>query len=272
MARHGLTDREWLRLAPLLPPRPRKGRPPKDHRTIVDALLWLGRTGAPWRDLPERFSPWRTVATLGSVAPEPPLDQGGAVGPPPRRAAPHHGRCRRHRLGRAHGGRHERAGAPLRRRRKRGQHRQALGRSRGGFGSKLHLRCDRRGRPMVFVLTPGERHEQTAFPELMTRGAVRRPAGRGRPKLRPRTVVGDRGYTGRPVRDHLRRHGVGAVIPQLKTEKTPRLMDWDLYRERNVVERLVGKLKEYRRIATRYDKLAASYLAFVQLAAIRIWL
>jgi transposase len=50
------------------------------------------------------------------------------------------------------------------------------------------------------------------------------------------------------------------------------LMDWDLYRERNVVERLVGKLKEYRRIATRYDKLAASYLAFVQLAAIRIWL
>src|SRR5215217_9368669 len=49
MARHGLTDREWLRLAPLLPPRPRKGRPPKDHRTIVDALLWLGRTGAPWR-------------------------------------------------------------------------------------------------------------------------------------------------------------------------------------------------------------------------------
>jgi transposase len=105
----------------------------------------------------------------------------------------------------------------------------------------------------------------------MRRGAVKRP-GRGRPKLRPQAIVGDKGYTGRPVRDYLRRHGIGAVIPQLKTEKTPRLMDWDLYRERNVVERLVGKLKEYRRIATRYDKLAASYLAFVQLAAIRIWL
>jgi transposase len=52
----------------------------------------------------------------------------------------------------------------------------------------------------------------------------------------------------------------------------PRMMDWGLYRERNVVERLVGRLKEYRRIATRYDKLAASYLAFVQLVAIRIWL
>ena len=124
---------------------------------------------------------------------------------------------------------------------------------------------------MAFVLTLGERHEQTALGELMRQGAVKR-SGPGRPKLRPRAVVGDRGYTGRPVRDHLRRHGVSAVIPQLKTEKAPRLMDWGLYRERNVVERLVGRRKEYRRIATRYDKLATSYLAFVQLAAIRIWL
>jgi transposase len=122
---------------------------------------------------------------------------------------------------------------------------------------------------MAFVLTPGHRHEQTAFREVMHRGAVKRP-GRGRPKLRPRAIVGDKGYPGRPVRDYLRRHGISAVIPPLKTGRTPRLMDWKLYRERNVIERLVGRLKEYRRIATRYEKLAASYLAFVQLAAIRI--
>jgi len=85
-------------------------------------------------------------------------------------------------------------------------------------------------------------------------------------------VVGDRGYTDKPSRDHSRRRGISAVIPRLKTEKTPRLMDRVLYRERNVVERLIGRLKEYRRIATRYDKLAASYLAFVQLASIRFWL
>ena len=124
---------------------------------------------------------------------------------------------------------------------------------------------------MAFVLTPGERNEKAALPELMRRGAVKRP-GPGRPRVRPRAVVGDRGYSGRPTRDNLRRRGISPVIPQLKTEKTPRLMDWDLYRERNVFERLVGKLKEYRRIATRYDKLATRYLAFVQLAAIRIWL
>jgi transposase len=124
---------------------------------------------------------------------------------------------------------------------------------------------------MAFVLTPGERNEKAALPELMRQGSVKRP-GPGRPKLRPKSVVGDRGYSGRPTRDYLRRRGISPVIPQLRTETIPRLMDWGLYRERNVVERLVGRLKEYRRIATRYDKLAASYLAFVQLAAIRMWL
>ena len=62
MPRHELSDREWANLEPHLPTQ-RKGRPQKDHRLIVDALLWLAKTGAPWRDLPERFGPWRTVAT-----------------------------------------------------------------------------------------------------------------------------------------------------------------------------------------------------------------
>ena len=63
MRRHALTDRERARLEPLLPARPRTGRPPKDHRPVLDALIWPGRTGAPWRDLPERFGPWRTAVT-----------------------------------------------------------------------------------------------------------------------------------------------------------------------------------------------------------------
>ena len=61
--RHGLSDAEWTRLEPLLPGRAATGRPPKDHRPVIDALLWLARTGAPWRDLPERYGPWRSVAT-----------------------------------------------------------------------------------------------------------------------------------------------------------------------------------------------------------------
>ncbi len=62
MLRHALTDREWVKLEPVLPKR-RTGRASKNHRTIIDALIWLAKTGAPWRDLPERFGPWRTVAT-----------------------------------------------------------------------------------------------------------------------------------------------------------------------------------------------------------------
>jgi transposase len=106
---------------------------------------------------------------------------------------------------------------------------------------------------MALVLTPGERNEKAALPELMRRGAVKRP-GPGRPKLRPRTVVGDKGYTGRPVRDHLRRHGIGAVIPQLRTEKTPRLMDRELYRERNVVEVVLTQMTKAHLLAARAER------------------
>jgi transposase len=63
-----------------------------------------------------------------------------------------------------------------------------------------------------------------------------------------------------------------SLARQARTEKRPRLVGWDLYRERDVVERLVGRLKEYHQIATRYDKLAATYIAFVQLATVRLWL
>jgi transposase len=64
MAREILTDEQWERIAPLLPPqRPKTGRPAKDHRTVVEAILWIDRTGAPWRDLPREFGPWQSIAT-----------------------------------------------------------------------------------------------------------------------------------------------------------------------------------------------------------------
>ncbi len=64
MAREILTDEQWERIHPLLPPqRPKTGRPAKDHRTVVEAILWIDRTGAPWRDLPEEFGPWQSIAT-----------------------------------------------------------------------------------------------------------------------------------------------------------------------------------------------------------------
>ncbi len=88
---------------------------------------------------------------------------------------------------------------------------EALGYSKGGFSTKLHLRCEGNGKPVTFLLTVGERNESVVFEPLMEHGAVKR-AERGRPRLRPDRVAGDKGYTGSPVRAYLRRRGIGAVI------------------------------------------------------------
>jgi transposase len=100
------------------------------------------------------------------------------------------------------------------------------------------------------LLTAGERHEQSAFEPLMEAGAVKR-AGRGRPRRRPKRVVGDKGYSSRKVRRYLRRHGIGATIPKKRDEQSQRHFDRELYRERNKVERCINRLKQYRRVATR---------------------
>ena len=146
-----------------------------------------------------------------------------------------------------------------------------MGRSCGGFSTKVHVRAEGRGKPVVFALTGGERHEQAVLPTLPESGAVKR-VGRGRPRLRPRRVAGDKGYSSRAVRRYLRRRGIGAVIPRRRGEPRQGRFDREAYRERNRVERLINRLKQNRAIATRYDKLAASYHASLTIAAILLWL
>jgi transposase len=124
---------------------------------------------------------------------------------------------------------------------------------------------------MVAVLTPGQRHETIAFNELMERGEVRRP-GRGRPRRRPRALVGDKGYSTRSVRAYLRTHRVRPVIASRRDQPRSKVFDRVLYRSRDVVDRLINRLKQCRRVATRYEKRAANYPAMVTLVAIRLWL
>jgi transposase len=133
------------------------------------------------------------------------------------------------------------------------------------------VRAEWEGKPLVFVLTGGERHEQTVFESLMADGAVRR-AGRGRPRIRPERLVGDKGYSAEKVRGYLRRRRVGVVIPHRVDQRASGVFDRRLYRERNRIERLINRLKQFRRIATRYEKRAANYLAMLTLAAILLWL
>jgi transposase len=123
---------------------------------------------------------------------------------------------------------------------------------------------------MVVLLTSGERHEQPVLPLLMERGTVKRP-GRGRPRVRPERVAGDKGYSSPAVRRYLKGRGIGAVIPTKADEAPNPTFDRLAYRERNVVERTINRLKQYRRIATRYEKRAVNYLAMATLAAILLW-
>lgn len=147
---------------------------------------------------------------------------------------------------------------------------EALGRSQGWFSTKLHLRTESGGQPTAAVLTAGERHEQFALDALMDKGAVPR-SGRGRSRLRPRRTAGDRGYSSPPAR-RLRQRRIAPVIPTRKDQPRQPNFDKAAYRERNKVERLIGRLKQYRRIATRYEKRAANYLAMVTLAMTMLWL
>jgi transposase len=124
---------------------------------------------------------------------------------------------------------------------------------------------------MVFVLTEGQRHEQPILPSLMEQGAVKR-TGRGRPRIRPNRVAGDKGYSSPAIRHYLYRRRISVVLPTKAGQAPDPTFDREAYRERNVVERLINRLKQWRRIATRYEKRAANYLAMLSIAGIVLWL
>ncbi len=105
----------------------------------------------------------------------------------------------------------------------------------------------------------------------MARGAVRRK-GAGRPRLRPQRVVGDKAYSSRRIRQWLRRHGIRVTIPRTATERRRGPFDTQLYKLRAKVEQLINRLKQFRRIAARYEQRADNYLGMVTIGAILLWL
>ncbi len=149
----------------------------------------------------------------------------------------------------------------LRGRGKRGQDSQALGRSRGGFGTKIHIKCDQQGLPLDFHLTGNEASDSLQFEILADIG----------PDVTPRAVICDKGYDAKANREVARRRGIVPVIPYRSNVKDqPAYFPKLLYRARARVEQLIGKLKRFKRVAMRCEKTRQNYAAFISLACVFI--
>jgi transposase len=144
-------------------------------------------------------------------------------------------------------------------RRKRGAFRQAIGRSRGGRTTKIHALTDDDGRPRVFALSPGNIADISLAAQLISAaGPIEQ-------------LIADKGYDANHLRRLLADRGAQAVIPSTASRNIVIPHDPILYRQRNLIERMFGRLKDFRRVATRYDKLARNFLATIALAALVTW-
>ncbi|TAY65536.1 IS5 family transposase [Rhizobium leguminosarum] len=248
MSRYDLTDPEWGVIKPLLPNKPR-GVPRVDDRRVLNGIFWVLRSGAPWRDVPQRYGPYTTCYnrfrrwmkagiwdSLMDVITSASRDRITMIDGTSVRV--HHSAATL------------RADHPDR----------CLGRSRGGLTTKIHALTDGRGLPIKISITPGHAHDLTAASELLDN----LPSGA--------MLLADKAYDANWLRSKLRAERSWANIPPKSNRKGSIVFSPWLYKKRNLIERFFNKLKYYRRVATRYDKLGMTFLAMTKLACIRITL
>jgi transposase len=248
MSQYDLTDFEWRVIKPLLPNKTR-GMRRVDDRRVLNGIFWVLRSGAPWRDLPERYGPrttcynrfvrWRKAGVWGrlmdaiSTARDETIQMIDSTS-----IRAHQQAATAKREGSGH----------------------CLGRSRGGLTTKIHVVVDAQGLPIRLGLTAGQANDGQIADTLLDH-------------LGPRTIVlADKAYDADRIRELIQGRGATPNIPPKRNRRWKPCFSKDLYRERNLIERFFSKLKHYRRIATRYDKLAGNFLAMVQLASMRLWL
>ncbi|MER7959523.1 IS5 family transposase [Streptomyces sp. NPDC096030] len=262
-----------------MPADPLPGRRWADHRRTMEAITWKYRTASPWRDLPDELGSFQTAhkrlfrwavdgtweRILAAVLAE--ADGADDIG---WTVSVDSTACRAHQHA-AGAGKNRAPHEP---------NDHALGRSRGGLSTKIHLASDSRARPLAIHVTAGQAGDAPAFEDVIA--GIRVPRnGRGRPRTQPDAVMADRAYSSRAIRKHLRRRGIRGVIPQPSDQVSHRLrrgraggrppsFDGEAYKQRNAVERCISRLKQWRGLALRTDKLAIAYRSVLHLAAVLI--
>ncbi|MCK1503332.1 IS5 family transposase [Bradyrhizobium sp. 188] len=245
-----LNDKQWARIEPHLPTG-LTGPDRDDDRRIISGIIQMLQSGARWRDCPPEYGPYTTIynrfnrwakrgrwcAIFEALAK--PGKDAVALSLDSTSIKAH--RC-------ASGG-------------KGGAQSQAIGRSRGGRTTKIHALSDPLCRPVVLHLTPGQNADISAAPDVL---ALAPPMS---------ALLGDKGYDGDDFRSEIVRRGAKPVIPNKSNRVVIHPFNERAYKGRNGIERCFCRLKDFRRIATRYDKLARNFLAAVHLAAlVAYWL
>ncbi|MEZ5932027.1 MAG: IS5 family transposase [Alphaproteobacteria bacterium] len=234
MDRLVLNDTQWARIAPFLPGKAEDCGVTADNRRFVEAVLWMARTGAPWRDLPREFGNWNSVfkrfrrwvakgvfeRLFQAVSGEPDFDYALVDGTI----------VRVHQHG---------AGA------KGGPETQAIGRSRGGLTTKVLALVDALGNLARFMLMPGQRHDSIGVDSLLDGVTID-------------ALIADKAFDNNAIRKELAERGALAVIPSKADRKTAIPHDAEMDAWRHLVENDFAKIKHFRRIATRYDKTDTS--------------
>jgi len=248
MPRTMLTDEQWMKLSHIMLETGRIYKKP-EHRNTMEGILYRMRVGCPWRDLPETFGDWSAVfrrfnlwskkgvmsQLFKSLSKEPDSEwefiDGSIV------------KAHQHSTGAA------------------STESQAIGKSRGGNTTKIHMAVDSCGYPIHFEITGGEVNDSVMTEALLEK----------LPKAD--YIIADKGYDSEAIREQIKQTGAIPMIPRRKNNKLGNQdMDWCLYKYRHLVENVFARIKHYRAVATRYDKLKRNYKSMVELACCIIWL
>ena len=245
-----IKTREWEQIIAILRTRKDiKTRNENRVRKFIEAVWYMARSGCQWRLLPSVYGSWRAVhmrfkswAKKGIWAD---LFAQVQVDADMEAAMIDATIVRAHACSAGYG--------------KGSQNQEALGRSKGGFTTKIHALVDAIGNPLKFILTPGQRHDITQADSLVA-------------SLDNTMLLADKGYDSNALVAQLKGQKCIAVIPSKKNRKHKRDYDEHVYKERHLIECFFGKIKHFRRVFSRFDKTAIVFMSFLQFVGALIWL